>query len=602
MALLALGTALGSGAGAAEAVRAEAVAAVALPATLPAHPRLIAPGSDWAALPARRAADPELDAYCSALVAYARAELARPVPERVLQGRRLLFVSRQLIHTTLLCAFAYRVTGEEAFLQRARADMLAVAAFTDWNPSHFLDVAEMATGVALGYDWLHASLSPEDRAVLRGALVDKALRLVENGHHTLSLPNNWAQVCGGGMALAALAVAEEEPALAAKVLGRVRAGASRPLAVYAPEGAYPEGPSYWNYGTLYQAVLVSALRGALGEDWGIMASPGLLRSALYKAHTTGPTGLLFNYADCGERDGINEPLCFMAKELGQPQLALNTRRLLATLPVEGEGRPDRLAPLIVFWWPFGAASGNDPERFFTAQGSNPLACWRSSWTDPRARYFALKAGGAGVSHGHMDAGSFVLDWRGQRWSSDLGMQEYHPLEARGIKLWDMGQSSQRWSVFRLSAEAHSTLSVEGSAHSAKAQAILSHADASGALVDLSPALFLPEGTLRRRATVTPEAILLEDTVKAAKPGLALRWAMTTGAAIAIDGRRVTLSRGGESLVLEVEGEVLSLASEDISAPRAEFDVANPGMRQLVLRLRTSPEGEARLRVRFLARE
>lgn len=533
---------------------------------------------------------------------YARAELERPAPVRVLQGRRLLFVSRQLIHTVVLCAFAHRVTGEEAFLQRARADMLAVASFTDWNPSHFLDVAEMATGVALGYDWLHDSLSPEDRALLRGALVDKALRLVENGHHTLSLPNNWAQVCGGGMALAALAVAEEEPALAAKVLGRVRAGASRPLAVYAPEGAYPEGPSYWNYGTLYQAVLVSALRGALGEDWGIMASPGLLRSALYKAHTTGPTGLLFNYADCGDRDGINEPLCFMAKELGQPQLAQNTRRLLAALPCEGEGRPDRLAPLIVFWWPFGVSSGSEPERFFTAQGSNPLACWRSSWTDPRTRYFALKAGGAGVSHGHMDAGSFVLDWRGQRWASDLGMQEYHPLEARGIKLWDMGQNSQRWSIFRLSAEAHSTLTVDGCAHSAKAQAILRHADASGALVDLSPALFLPEGTVLRRARVTTDEILLEDTVKGAKPGITLRWAMTTAAAVTINGPQVTLTQGGESLVLEVEGEGVSLASEDISAPRAEYDAANPGMRQLVLRLRTSPAGEAGVAVRFLARE
>ena len=30
--------------------------------------------------------------------------------------------------------------------------MLAIAQFADWNPSHFLDVAEMTMGMAIGYD------------------------------------------------------------------------------------------------------------------------------------------------------------------------------------------------------------------------------------------------------------------------------------------------------------------------------------------------------------------------------------------------------------------------------------------------------------------
>jgi hypothetical protein len=48
--------------------------------------------------------------------------------------------------------------------------MLAVAAFADWNPSHFLDTAEMTAGLALGYDWF-ADLSAATRATVRQAMI-----------------------------------------------------------------------------------------------------------------------------------------------------------------------------------------------------------------------------------------------------------------------------------------------------------------------------------------------------------------------------------------------------------------------------------------------
>lgn len=44
-----------------------------------------------------------------------------------------------------------------------------------WNPSHFLDVAEMTGGLAIGYDWLYDDLSPESREKIRQAIVAKGL-------------------------------------------------------------------------------------------------------------------------------------------------------------------------------------------------------------------------------------------------------------------------------------------------------------------------------------------------------------------------------------------------------------------------------------------
>ena len=46
-------------------------------------------------------------------------------------------------------------------------ELRAAAAFPDWNPSHFLDTAEMTHAFAIGYDWLYEGLGPEARGVQR---------------------------------------------------------------------------------------------------------------------------------------------------------------------------------------------------------------------------------------------------------------------------------------------------------------------------------------------------------------------------------------------------------------------------------------------------
>ena len=42
-------------------------------------------------------------------------------------------------------------------------ELEAACNFADWNPSHFLDTAEMSTAFALGYDWLYDYLTEEQR-------------------------------------------------------------------------------------------------------------------------------------------------------------------------------------------------------------------------------------------------------------------------------------------------------------------------------------------------------------------------------------------------------------------------------------------------------
>jgi hypothetical protein len=214
------------------------------------HPRLLASANDWAVLKERVTRDPALASYHNGIIATARALLDEAPAERKMTGRRLLHVSRLLVHRIATLGYAWRTTGDPVFARRAEAEMLAAATFSDWNPSHFLDVAEATAALAIGYDWCFDALSSESRSRIRAAIVELGLKpglepnASHNGWHRSR--NNWNQVCFGGLSLGALAIAEDEPGLAAKILVVARAGIGHGLAPYAPDGVYPEGPSYWS--------------------------------------------------------------------------------------------------------------------------------------------------------------------------------------------------------------------------------------------------------------------------------------------------------------------------------------------------------------------
>jgi len=112
--------------------------------------------------------------------------------------------------------------------------------------------------------------------------------------------NNWNSVCYGGMVVAALAVAEDHPALAHHWLDSVQVHNPTTLVEYGPDGVYPEGPGYWTYGTVFQALMIDALRSAIDDDLGLAAAPGFVESGGFMAHALGPTGGAHNFADGSE--------------------------------------------------------------------------------------------------------------------------------------------------------------------------------------------------------------------------------------------------------------------------------------------------------------
>ena len=138
----------------------------------PRHPRLLFTVEDQARIEELAKTDALLARLIEQNTVNAAAMLKTPsVRYEIPDGIRLLSQSRKCIERVVSMAMAHRLTGERRFVDGAVKEMLIASKFKDWNPSHFLDTAEMTTALAIGYDWLYDEMKPADRQTIREAIV-----------------------------------------------------------------------------------------------------------------------------------------------------------------------------------------------------------------------------------------------------------------------------------------------------------------------------------------------------------------------------------------------------------------------------------------------
>lgn len=109
-------------------------------------------------------------------------------------GRRLLAVSRAALKRISVNAYAYRYSGDKCYLAAAEEDILTVCNFPDWHEIHYLDVAEMATAVAIGYDWLYKDMKPSTRELAVRKIIDYAFGTSVNAKKAPA--EKYASLCG----------------------------------------------------------------------------------------------------------------------------------------------------------------------------------------------------------------------------------------------------------------------------------------------------------------------------------------------------------------------------------------------------------------------
>jgi len=284
---------------------------------LPDHPRLLLLKGEETAIKKAIASEAIWKEIHERIVAESNAVLETAPVERVVVGRRLLAKSRECLRRVFLLSYVWRMTGDEKYARRAERELVAVSRFSDWNPTHFLDVAEMTMATAIGYDWLNSVLSDDTRRIIREAIVRKGLEPSLESRYSgwLRASHNWNQVCNAGMTYGAIAVFEDQPELARRIINRSIDSIPLAMADYGPDGAYPEGYGYWGYGTNFNVLFLTAVQKAFGKDFGLSDTPGFKRTAAYLLHMVGPTGACFNYSDSGQRGGLNPAMFWFANQL-----------------------------------------------------------------------------------------------------------------------------------------------------------------------------------------------------------------------------------------------------------------------------------------------
>ena len=570
-----------------------------------AHPRLLLKQGEEKKINALIQKNPGMLLVHQAIIDDADKILTKSPSERVLKGKRLLAVSNEAFKRIYFLSYAYRMTSDVKYASRAEKELVAVCDFQDWNPSHFLDVAGMTMAVAIGYDWLFDTLSETTREKVRKAIIDKAFTPASKKKYTsfYKSSNNWNQVCNAGLVLGALAIYDEEPEISKGIIEK--SVKSIPLAMqsYGPDGAYPEGYSYWGYGTGFQVTMMAALESALGTDYKLSQDKGFMNTPFYMLMMLAPSGLCYNFGDSGSKPPFQPAMFWFSAKLNDASILFHEQKTLAKLAKGDNG--GMLPNVLIFSKDAKFETTKVPNiNFYSSQGAKPIFIYRSGWNDKNDAYLGVVGGRANASHGHMDAGSFVYEKNGVRWALELGLQSYITLESKGVDLWNNKQEGQRWDIFRLGNTGHSTLTINGEKHLVAGEAKIINTfqdtDTKGAELDLSPIFANSVQQVTRKVYLDDKNDLhVNDKIKTKEISANVIWQMVAPSEAKIVGdHQIELSKDGQKMILTVESPASVTMKIWSNEPVNTYDQDNPGTLRVGFETTILPNSEAELVIKL----
>jgi hypothetical protein len=181
----------------------------------------------------------------------------------------------------------------------------------------------------------------------------------------------------------------------------------------------------------------------------------------------------------------------------------------------------------------------------------------------------------------MDVGSFVMDANGIRWAMDFGSQDYNSLESAGVDLWNMAQTSERWTVFRYNNLAHNTLIVNNELQRvtgmATFQSSSSNVSMMNAITDISQVYSTTlKSAVRGISIVDGQYVTVRDEVETNTSAATVRWNLVTSADVVLGPDYATLTKSGKTLTIKVASPAsITMKTWSTVSPNS-YDAANPG--------------------------
>ena len=552
--------------------------------------------------------------YFDALYNDALEILELPLLEKSFGDRRnhMLSVARENKRRLGLLAIGYRYSGDHKLLERLNSELLNISDYDSWNPNHWLDTATLSMGFAMALDWAGDDLPPETVDLAELTLIEHGIKPLFEGdpRHIwwADVNHNWNQVGNGGLIAAAITIAERDPELAAKTISFALDHMHHALEEYAPDGVFPEGLTYWEFGTIYTAKTATMLNSAFGHDFGITRYPGLMESATVRMTGVAPSGEFFNYSDAGSNlsdDRKNIPVQqarFNRARATQvlTWFAAQTGNSLYFDPSFFEASADDMRsrgrngpPSLIWLAQFEEdLTSEDLPLYWYGEGINSIAIFRSADNDPEMFYLGMKGGQANVNHGHMDAGSFVFELDGVRWSIDMGSGGARgEVHAAGKDYWDRTQDAFRWSLLPMSNRGHSTLVVNNERHNVNGNARIINfidgynGDSAEVVFDMSEVFEDQLSDARRRfVKVDPRSVLIEDSFTLTEETVMITWQMMTTADVSLTSDGALLQKEGNKLALKIKSpDGMNISVVSLDPPPGRFDRRIPDLKRIEIR-------------------
>lgn len=472
-----------------------------------------------------------------------------------------LHLSRAYVQRLGTLALAYRLYGEKKYADAVNESLLNVCAYPNWNPNgyNYLDTSEMATAIAIAYDWLYEVLPEATKRKVRECLYERAvshvLREYEKGGSGswVKRETNWNVVCNTGMTMAVLAMAEDYPKETAVILDNAAKYMPNCLKHFAPDGVCYEGPAYWGYTITYLSLYLKAVADNDSGRGGIAGLTGLNRTGLYCIRTLTPSGRVFNFANASE-DPLNTPAFFLLSKLyHQPEVAEWYREEIKKVIRENSSL-NQLFFLSLPWYDtaeWTVDDGDIPSLEVYHNSINDIVVFNGKRKKEGAIYLIAKGGEPRQAHQQMDGGTFLVESEGVCWTEDLGSDDYN---LPGF--WDSKPGGERWKYFRNNNLSHNTISIDHQLQYAAGEAFVCEekTDIAQPYVKLDmTSLYkdLAEYAFRTFTLIDDQTMEVKDDVQLTDTQSEVSWSIITKADIQIKGNKVCLKRDGKRFYMEI---------------------------------------------------
>jgi hypothetical protein len=450
----------------------------------------------------------------------------------------------------------YRLTNDKAYSDWVIETILTIANLSDWNPSNFLNTADITMTVSLGYDWVYDQLTESQREAIETAIAEKAFLPALNSstnswsEHT----NNWAQVTHGCLIIGTLAIGDVKATLANQIIDFSLPKLNVSLQQYAPDGGWVEGYSYGTYAGIFLGLMMGSLDSALGNDLGISSLPGMSNLGAWLTHGFGQTGG-FSWAD-GAWTFSNANSLW---SIGYWATRFNQAGWLQGMLSRFTTAQAATFQAYLFYNATLNSTNVLPDmpRYDQFKGVAGMT-YRTSWTNSDGWFYGFMGGFNGRSHGHLDAGSFVVEYKGYRWAELLGSDSY--------SLSNYFAAPKRWTYYRCRSEGANTLSISNkpqtalyfanqipSANNSLLWAGSFDSSSRFGVANLTEAYSnITTSVLRGVAVLNDSQLLVRDEIIAPDAvDIAASWHTTADITLGTDNRTATLTQGDITMELTI---------------------------------------------------